>query len=260
MNLMTAMSGGTSTEQFGKAFQAALVDPEVSAIVIDIDSPGGSVFGVAELGRLIYDARGQKPVIAQANSLTASAAYWIASQSDEVVVTPSGEVGSIGVIAHHQDISVAEEMQGVKDTLVTYGNNKAIANPFEPLSESAQAYLQKRVDEYGAMFDQAVARGRGVSVGKVRGEFGQGLMFGAEEAVKLGMADRVGTLQQTLDRLTGRRSSRAGARAAIDTETRLDAADIVWEPVKADDDIAAFLPSEDGEAELPDLRARRLRC
>ena len=272
MNLMTAMSGGTSTELFGRAFQAALADPEVSAIVIDIDSPGGSVFGVAELGQLIYDARGQKPVIAQANSQAASAAYWVASQADEIVVTPSGEVGSIGVIAHHQDISVAEEMQGVKDTLVTYGDNKAIANPFEPLSESAQAYLQKRADEYGVMFDQAVARGRGVSAARVRAKFGQGLMFGAEEAVKLGMADRVGTLQQTLDRLTGRRSARSGARAELDpnelqwamcggcgerlgprhptdcpendggAETQLDAADIVW------------------EAELIDLRARRLRC
>ena len=263
MSLMADMSGGVSTEQFGKAFQAALSDPEVSAIVIDVDSPGGSVSGVAELAQSIFDARGRKPIIAQANSMAASAAYWISSAAEEVVVTPGGEVGSIGVIAHHQDISGLEEMQGVKDTLITYGDNKGIGNPFEPLSDEARGYIQKRVNEYGAMFDQAVARGRGVSAAKVRSDFGQGLMFGAQEAVKLGMADRVGTLQQTIERLMGR-GSRGGARAEAPIYAGIDLAMVEFsdapDAVRSEEPEGLVLvETDEHEVEVLALRARRLR-
>jgi ClpP class serine protease len=101
MNLITAMSGGMSTEQLGGAVRAAASDPTISAILLDIDSPGGSVFGVQELADEIYQARQSKPVYAIANATAASAAYWIGSQASEFVVTPSGQVGSIGVVAVH---------------------------------------------------------------------------------------------------------------------------------------------------------------
>ena len=97
MGMMESMSGGTSAEAFGKYFRAAVADPDVGSIVIDIDSPGGSVYGIEELASEILDARGEKQIVAVANSLAASAAYWIGSAAHEFVVTPSGEVGSIGV-------------------------------------------------------------------------------------------------------------------------------------------------------------------
>jgi signal peptide peptidase SppA len=201
MNMIMAMSGGTSTELFGQAFRQAVADPAVGAIVLDVDSPGGSVFGVPELADVVYDARGKKRVVAVANSWAASAAYWVASQADELVVTPSGEVGSIGVLAIHEDLSKMAEMMGVKVSYITAGKYKAEGNPFEPLDDDARDYIQRRVNDYHDMFVRTVARGRDVLQRDVRENFGQGRMVSAERAVSLRMADRVDTLEATIARL-----------------------------------------------------------
>ena len=113
-NMMTDMSGATSAENFAKNFSQLLDDPSVDAIVLDVDSPGGQVGGVNELSKQIFEARGKKPIVAVANHFMASAAYWIGSAADELVVTPSGEVGSIGVFAVHEDISAALTQAGIK--------------------------------------------------------------------------------------------------------------------------------------------------
>ena len=213
MNLMMNISGGTSTELFGKVFREAIADPSIGAIVIDVDSPGGSVFGIVELWQTIMDARGTKPVVAVADSLAASAAYWIISAADEIVVTPGGEVGSIGVLAAHEDLSGAREHAGVKTTLISTGKKKVLGNPFEPLSEEARASIQEKVDAYYSMFISSVARGRGVQVSEVRSGFGDGDTVMAGEAVRLKMADRIGTLENAIDRLIGRSANRTTTRA-----------------------------------------------
>jgi signal peptide peptidase SppA len=210
MSLLDESSGGTSTESVARQFRAALADPQVGSILLDVDSPGGSVYGVPELAAEIYGARGDKRLVAVANSLAASAAYWIASAADELVVTPSGEVGSIGVLSAHQDRSAALDTLGIKTTLISAGKYKVEGNPFEPLSDDARAAIQSRVDEYYADFVGAVARQRGVSTKDVRGGFGEGRTVGAHEAVRLGMADRVATLDDTIARLTGTTSARTG--------------------------------------------------
>ena len=203
MGPITAMSGGTSTDALGAGFQQAIADPDIGAVILDIDSPGGSVFGTSELWQTIMDARGAKPVVAVANSRAASAAYWIASAADEIVVTPGGEVGSIGVVAAHEDISEAEAAAGVKTTLITAGEKKASGNPHTPLTDTDRADIQAKVDTYYDMFVAAVARGRGVSKAEVLGGFGEGDMVLAQAAVRAGMADRVDTLQGTIGRLMG---------------------------------------------------------
>src|SRR3990167_10678641 len=175
-NMMQEVSGGTSAEMFGKMFQAAVADPNISAIVLDVDSPGGNVKGIPELWQTIMDARGQKPVVASVNSMAASAAYWIASAADEVAVTPSGEVGSIGVYAAHEDISAAQAKEGVKITLISAGKRKVQGNPFEPLSDEARQDIQGQIDVVYEMFLGAVAQGRGVSASKVRNGYGEGGM------------------------------------------------------------------------------------
>lgn len=217
-NLMTEMSGGTSAEKFTNTFRGAMADPNVGAIVIDVDSPGGTVQGVDELAAEIYKARGVKPVVAVANHLAASAAYWIATAAEELYVTPSGEVGSIGVFAAHDDVSKAYEQQGVKTTLISAGKYKTEGNPYEPLSEESRASIQKRVDEYYNMFTAAVARNRGVSVDAVRGGFGEGRVVGAKEAVKLGMVDRIATFDETIARLQKR--SKSATQAELDFRQR----------------------------------------
>jgi capsid assembly protease len=195
---MQRYSGGTSVEAFTQAFRADLEDPNVSAIVIDVNSPGGEVPGVEELAREIYEARGQKPIYAVANSMAASAAYWIASAADKMYVTPSGEVGHIGVFAVHQDISERLKKDGIAVSVVSAGKYKTELNPYQPLSKEARGALQARIDDLYGSFVQSVARSRGVHEGVVRDGFGEGRIVGAEDAVSMGMVDGVATLDSVL--------------------------------------------------------------
>lgn len=200
---------GVSTMRFSAMLQAALEEPAIKAVILDVDSPGGTVDGVFELSKEIFDARGSKPIIAVANSWAASAAYAIASAADELIVTPGGAVGSIGVYMVHMDASKALEMDGIVPTLIHAGKFKGEGHPAFSLSDQAKERLQADVDHYYGMFIDAVARNRGASVKDVRGGFGEGRLVNAVEAVKLGMADRVATLQETIDRFAGPRTAPA---------------------------------------------------
>lgn len=207
MDMVDAMSGGLSADGFGRAFDRAMEDPNISAIVFDVHSPGGSVYGVDELSRKIFEARGKgKRIIAIANSLMASAAYYVASAADEVVVTPSGEVGSIGVYSVHFDYSAMLEREGVRATVLRAGEHKAELNPYEPLGEDAKAYALGQIGDYYDLFISAVARNRGVSPAAVRAEWGQGRTFTARRAVEVGLADRIATLEEVLAELGVSRS------------------------------------------------------
>jgi capsid assembly protease len=156
----------------------------------------------------IYNSRGTKKIVAVANGMAAWAAYWIGTAADELWVTPSGQVGSIGVFAAHEDIPKALEEEGVKVTLVSAGKYKTEAMPYEPLSAEARASMQRMVDDFHTMFVAAVARNRGVATSTVKHGFGDGRMVLAQDAVRAGMADGVATLDQTLARLVGRHTSK----------------------------------------------------
>ena len=205
--------GGTSIEGFRNRFRDAMNNDAVGAVVLDIDSPGGSVDGIAEMAAEMHDARGAKPIVAVANTLAASAAYWLGSQADELVVTPSGEVGSIGVFTAHRDLSKRLEMEGEKVTLIHAGAHKVEGNPFEPLSPEAADFIQTVVNGYYAEFVDAVARGRGVKAAKVEADYGQGRVYRAKDAVARGMADSVETLDQVIARLRG--SAKPARRANV---------------------------------------------
>jgi signal peptide peptidase SppA len=208
-NMVDDVSGpGTaSTQQFSNLLRAALQDETVSQILIDIDSPGGSVYGVAELADEIVSARAQKPVVAIANSLAASAAYWIGCSASEFYVTPGGEVGSIGVWQAHQDYSKAMDEAGVKTTLISAGKFKVEGNPYAPLDEEAQGFMQSRVDDYYAAFTKAVAKGRGVPISQVRDGMGQGRVLGADAALASSMVDGIATFNDVVKKM--RRDARA---------------------------------------------------
>lgn len=192
--------GGTSSEAFGKLFQAAVNDDGIKAIIMDVDTPGGATSGTSELSNQIYSARGSKPIIAHVNANAGSAGYWACSGADEIVVTPSGQVGSIGVYGVHDDMSEKLAKDGVKKTLISAGPFKTEGNPFGPLSDEARAAVQQRVDAAYGSFVRDVARNRGVAISAVRDGFGQGRMVDAQDAVSQGMADKVGTLEDTLKR------------------------------------------------------------
>jgi capsid assembly protease len=213
------VSGGqaTSMEEFIQVLDQAAADSNVTSILLDIDSPGGQVDMLPEAAAAMRRARNQKPVVAVANTMAASAAYWLGSQASELVITPSGEVGSIGVFALHNDLSKQLEMVGITPTIIKAGKYKTELSPLQPLSEEAQAAAQANVDTYYNMFVRDVALGRGVPVNEVRGGFGEGRMVVAKEAVQKGMADRVDTFDNTLARLmrsTGATATRAEGQEA----------------------------------------------
>lgn len=244
MGLMSDMSGGTTAEGFSRTFMEAIRDPEISAIVLDVDSPGGNVAGIEEAAAVVRSQRGVKPISAVAAFRMLSAAYYIGAQADEVVASPSAEVGSIGVLGMHQDISEADAMAGIKVTLISAGKYKTEANPHIPLSDEAKAAWQADADRYFGMFVNAVAKGRGVSAETVRTDFGQGRRLMARPALAAGMVDRIDTLEGTIDRaLAGKVRMRPVGNAAEAPGNGLAAA--AARTVHADDNPPATEPDQD---------------
>lgn len=238
MDMMTEISGGTSYLTLQKALHDALVNDEVKAVVLDIDSPGGAVPGAQELADEIRALRGgEKPIVAQVNHLAASAAYWIASQADEVVVSPSGRAGSIGVYTVHEDISAALEKKGIKRTYISAGEHKVEGNEVDPLGEDALAFIQERVQRSYDRFVGAVASGRKTSVKDVLSNYGQGRVFFAEELVERGMADRIGTLSETLARFGADPTPQVISKMRSANQTRAEDSDVLVAKLKAGEPI-----------------------
>lgn len=214
MGMLGAMSGGASIETFQESFRQAMADTQIDSILIRVHSPGGSVYGVEEAARMVMAARDTKRVVTVADQLMASAAYYIGSAAGEVVVTPSGEPGSIGVYTIHFDWSQALDDEGVKPTIIKAGDNKAEGNPYGPLSKEAREHQQSIVDAYYKQFVTSVAKGRRISTKEVEERFGQGRTFDSARALERGMVDRVATFEETVDDLrTGR--GRPGHRASV---------------------------------------------
>lgn len=190
-------SGLTSLDGIRTQLRAAMNDEDVKSVVLDIDSPGGTAEGMSEIVSEIRNMRTIKPITASVNTLAASAGYNIAAAANQIHVTPSGHLGSIGVFSAHREISKMLDNEGVKMTLVHAGKHKIEGNPFEPLSKAAREQIQGRVDEYYSQFLDDVAAGRGLPRETVE-KFGTGRIYNAKKAVELGMADKVQTMEQSV--------------------------------------------------------------
>jgi capsid assembly protease len=212
-NSFEGSSGGTSADLIGRMLDRVVSDSSVSTIVLDISSPGGNVFGVPELAAKIAKATETKPVIAMINAMAASAAFWLASQASEIVITPSGMAGSIGVFMLAIDESEALAKAGVKVNAISAGEYKLEGAPWEPLSDDARAYLQAQVNSTYKNFKGDVARGRNVSVADVEKNYGRGRMLDARAALTAGMVDRIATFDDTLLRLAGSAVTRTYAKS-----------------------------------------------
>lgn len=228
------MFGMSSYERVGQAFDILMSDESVAGIILDIASPGGMVYGAQELAAKIFAARGRKPVVAVANPLAASGAYWVAAAADRVVVTPSGDVGSVGVIVEHLDLSQAMEREGVKATVIRSSDapRKGEGNPYEPLSDDARAHIQSRADAIHTKFVGDLARFRGVSVEVVNSSFGQGRVVDSKRALAAGMVDRVATMEDTVMRMVEGRI-RLGGAAAMDCWDAMTPREAVREKIAA---------------------------
>ena len=198
MNLMTRISGGVSTQMVAAEFRAALEDPAVKSILLHIDSPGGTVDGTMELADTIFAARGQKPIVALADGVMASAAYWIGSAADQVfAMSDLTQVGSIGVIARHEDISRMLENGGVKTSLIYAGKFKAVGDSSQPLDSFSRQAIQEDVNQVYDAFVSAVARNRGVPLEQAQA-LADGKIFRGKQAIIAGLVDGVSTFDALL--------------------------------------------------------------
>lgn len=238
-DLSSMLFGGTSTEQVSADLRSMVEDESIRAIVLDIDSPGGTVAGVPELAAEILKARARKPIVSVANALSASAAFYLGSMAEASYATPSALVGSVGVFIAHQDISKAADEAGIKTTYVTAGKYKTEGNRFEPLGDDARAHLQSIVDHDLDIFIRDLARGRGVSEATVRKNYGEGRVLTAKQAKAAGMIDGIYTLEQAI------------ARAASMTPGR--------KPVSEEAEEATSAEAEPSEPQADDEGAARWR-
>ena len=193
-------SWATGYAYIRRAFDRGIADPEVKAIVFDHNSPGGMVAGNFELAEHVASHRGQKPITAVANDYAFSASYSLATAADEIVMTRSGGVGSVGVVVMHVDYSSALDKSGIKVTFIFAGEHKVEGNPYEKLPEAAKARIQDRIDRLYGEFVGLVAEHRGMEEKAVRKT--EALTYDASDAIEVGFADRIGSLEEEQAALT----------------------------------------------------------
>lgn len=199
MSFLTWIMGGRTFGQLSDMIYQAVDDPEVDAIVLNVDSPGGTVSGTDAFSEAIAAAAAFKPVIAFANGCMCSAAYWASSAASIVITERTAAIGSIGVIMVHADFSKMDDRDGVKYTVLTAGKYKSVGNGYNPLSDDDKAIIQAELDALYTIFVDAVAANRGVSADKVRNTMAEGRVFIGSDAVDAGLADKTGNLQTAID-------------------------------------------------------------
>ncbi|WP_345117135.1 S49 family peptidase [Bartonella jaculi] len=197
-----ALSGLTSYEGLGASFREAIGQPDVRAVLLDIDSGGGEAGGVFDLVEEFQtlSKKYNKPIWAHANEVACSAAYAIACSASQIWVARTGVVGSIGVVCAHLDQSRADEKHGIKWTFVFEGDHKVHGNSHEPLSDTAQIKIQADCALLYEMFVDLVAQNRRLNAAAIRDTKAE--TFIGNQAITLGLADAQGTLAQALEALT----------------------------------------------------------
>ncbi len=182
-----------STDQIAKAIRAAGEDDEIKSIILNIDSPGGEVSGLAELVDHIYEARWEKPITAYIDGGGMSAAYWLASAADNIVVSKTSLVGSVGVVATYR-----KKNNNEIEVVSSQSRNKRA----DPQTKQGREEVQKLVDSLADVMIDSIARNRGVSSDKVLADYGQGAVIVGEDAVSAGLADRLGSFEGLVDSLS----------------------------------------------------------
>ena len=201
---MNAYMGRTSYGEIRDALVHAASDPNIGAIVLDVNSGGGAASGVSDIADLIKKIDKEvKPIHTFSDGMIASAAYWLGSSARSVSVGQVTEAGSIGVITVHREMSKAMERDGVKATVIKAGDHKGNGNPYEPLSDKARAEIQGQLDHMYGIFMGAVADNRGMSYPVADGKMGQGRTFIGTQAVEAGLADSVTTFDAVVSKRQG---------------------------------------------------------
>lgn len=202
--------GLVSTERLKVDIQAALDDNSIETIFLDYDSPGGMVDGCKEFSDFIFNAREQKDIIAYANGMMASAAYYSGSAAHEVFAFDDSEVGSIGTLLVHADYSGMFKDFGIDITVIRAGKYKALGDPYTPLSKTAKDVLQSEVDYFANLFKEDVARNRGVSFDTVDKEMAEGRVFIGQQALDVGLIDGIETKDSIIESINNQNNNFTG--------------------------------------------------
>lgn len=200
MKFVGSLMEGTSTVFARRVLRAAMVDDEVRAVMLRIDSPGGTVSGTEALAADVAELARHKPVHAYLEDLGASAAYWIASQALRISANPTALVGSIGAFAVVWDMAGAAAQKGIKVHVIRTGAFKGAGQPGTEITAEQLAEWQRLVDELNGHFIAAVMAGRGMSAAEVRG-LADGRIHLAKDAQKLGLIDAVQTFDAAMAEL-----------------------------------------------------------
>jgi len=187
-NLFSDISGATSLQVFATDFQAALDNPDVKAILLNVDSPGGMAAGIAEMAAAIKAAN--KPVWAYIDELGASASYWLPSAASRVVASKTALIGSIGVVSSVRSAANPDVLEIV--------SSRAPKKRMDPTTEDGRGEIQRIVDNLESVFVADVAKYRAVAEDKVIADFGQGGLVFAPDALAAGMIDAIGSYEETL--------------------------------------------------------------
>jgi len=190
--------GATYYDVIADRVREAAADTKIGAIVLAVRSPGGYVWGCAEAGDAIFEARQSKPVVAVADPYCFSAAYWLATQASAFHCTTSGEVGSVGVRSGHKDMSGFEDKIGMKTTLIASSPDKIAGHPYAALTDEDRAEIQAGVDDANAQFTAAIAKGRGIKAGDVARIHGSGKTYSSRQALANGAIDGISTLREVV--------------------------------------------------------------
>lgn len=195
---------GCSYDHFSDLVRIAGEDFAVDTILIDCETPGGGVYGCADCSDVLYQVAKKKRVITCVNDLCASAGLWVGSAATEIVISQSGDIGSLGVYRVRTDYTRALKKEGVSVEIFRAGERKAWGHPALPLTDAERKVAQADVDLSHEAFINAVARNRRVSADHVRSEWGDAQVFTGQQAVDVGLADRVASFDQVLAELVGR--------------------------------------------------------
>jgi len=200
MKQQASLSNSTSTVMVRRQVRAAARDPDIAAIMLHIDSPGGTVAGTEDLADDIAAAAASKPVHAYVEDLCASAAYWEASQALHISANAGSLSPSIGTYGVVYDMSGAAAMEGVKAHVVRAGAYKGAGTPGTEVTQEQLAEMQRNIDALNERFLLAVSRGRRMEMSRVR-ELADGRVHIAEESKRLGLIDAVESFDAALSRL-----------------------------------------------------------
>lgn len=219
---------GVSTVGVIRALEAAADESEIAAVLMPFDTPGGSAYGTPELASAIERVKAAKPVVGLADAMAASAGQWALSACSRSVVAPSGDVGSIGAFILHATAKRMFADAGIDINIVRSVPGKADANPYEELTEEARSALQQSVEACHAEFVETVARNRGKSRAYAEENFGRGRLVGAKDALRVGLVDRIATVDEVLSEMLSKAGK--GTARAQEAETAITAAFLGVDP------------------------------